>query len=99
MHRARTKLVTELRDKGLLIGNGLIGGRWVPAASGREFKVFDPAVDDDKESEASGVRVVLQVSEMGAEDAALAVEAAQRSAAAWRGTNMQVRTLKRTSAS
>lgn len=81
MIKAREKLAAKLVDKGLLNGNGLINGNWVPAVSGQEFPVLDPA---------TGFRVHY-VSAMGAEDAGRAVDAAAESFSSWKRKKMQAR--------
>lgn len=77
---ARKSLATELVQRGLLGGKGLIGGMWVPAVSGNSFAVLDPTTGAE----------VHHVSEMGAEDAGRAVGAASQSFAAWKDKTMQV---------
>ncbi|MGX6603496.1 NAD-dependent succinate-semialdehyde dehydrogenase [Micromonosporaceae bacterium Da 78-11] len=58
-----------------------IGGRWVPAASGRRFDVLDPATGD----------VITTVADGGEQDAAAAVDAAAEAGKAWAATPPRVR--------
>jgi succinate-semialdehyde dehydrogenase / glutarate-semialdehyde dehydrogenase len=53
-----------------------IGGKWVPAASGDRFDVYDPAT----------ASVIASVADGGVEDAMAAVDAADAAAAAWAAT-------------
>jgi succinate-semialdehyde dehydrogenase / glutarate-semialdehyde dehydrogenase len=58
-----------------------IGGKWVPAASGRRFDVLDPATGD----------VITTVADGGEPDAIAAVDAAADAAHAWASTPPRVR--------
>ena len=58
-----------------------IGGKWVPAASGRRFDVLDPATGD----------VITTVADGGEQDAVAAVDAAADAAQAWAATPPRVR--------
>lgn len=78
---ARKTLTTELLQRKLLPAKGLIGADWVPAISGRSFVVSDPSTSTE----------VQHVTEMGADDAQLAVGAAVQTFPAWKGKAMQVR--------
>lgn len=90
LHQARKNIAAELLQKGLLINEGLVGGRWICAASNKQFSVLDPAVAGEAASQA-GVLEVHRVSDMGAEEAEMAVEAAALSFASWKGKHMQAR--------
>ncbi|MEU0969594.1 NAD-dependent succinate-semialdehyde dehydrogenase [Streptomyces sp. NPDC005917] len=57
-------------------GDVFLGGRWLPAAGGRTYPVYDPATGD----------LVREVSAAGPEDARAAIEAAESAAAGWRAT-------------
>lgn len=81
MQKARNSLATKLLECGLLRSHGLIGGSWVPAASGNRFDVLDPATGFE----------VQQVAAMGAEDAERAIGVAAESFAGWKGKMMHVR--------
>jgi succinate-semialdehyde dehydrogenase/glutarate-semialdehyde dehydrogenase len=58
-----------------------IGGKWVPASSGKRFDVLDPATGD----------VIATVADGGEPDAAAAVDAAAAAGAAWAATAPRVR--------
>jgi succinate-semialdehyde dehydrogenase / glutarate-semialdehyde dehydrogenase len=58
-----------------------IGGKWVPAASGRRFDVIDPATGD----------VIATVADGDEQDAVSAVDAAAGAARAWAATPPRVR--------
>lgn len=81
MKKARKSLTAKLLDCGLLRSQGLIGGRWVPAASGNHFDVIDPTTGFE----------VQQVAAMGAEDAKRAIGVAAESFAGWKGKTINVR--------
>ncbi|MFI6659133.1 NAD-dependent succinate-semialdehyde dehydrogenase [Streptomyces sp. NPDC050523] len=57
-------------------GDLLVGGRWLPAADGRTYPVYDPATGE----------VIREVSSAGPRDAHAAIEAARSAAADWRAT-------------
>lgn len=61
--------------------NGLIAGRWVGAASGREFAVVNPATGE----------TIAMVANMGREDALLAVQAAHEALPKWRAATPRER--------
>jgi succinate-semialdehyde dehydrogenase/glutarate-semialdehyde dehydrogenase len=58
-----------------------IGGKWVPASSGKRFDVLDPATGD----------VIATVADGGESDAMAAVDAAAAAGAAWAATAPRVR--------
>lgn len=63
----------DLKDPSLFTEACLIGGRWIPAESGRSLDVTDPATGE----------VLGQVPAMGAKEARLAVEAAAAALKDW----------------
>ncbi len=67
-----TSPLAQLADGGLLKSAALIDGRWVTGS--RRFAVVDPA---------TGARLI-EVANLGADDAALAIAAANRAWPAWR---------------
>jgi len=72
----------RLEISGLLTeGTHLIGGEWVPAASGETIDVIDPATQD----------LLLRVPRGGAEDIDAAVRAAAAAFPAWRDTSPAAR--------
>lgn len=79
--KARVSLRATLVETGLLRTKGLINGKWLSAASGKTFKVHDPATDTE----------VASVASFGEADAKLAVSAAEQSFDAWRSKTLQVR--------
>jgi succinate-semialdehyde dehydrogenase/glutarate-semialdehyde dehydrogenase len=58
-----------------------LGGKWVPAASGSRFDVYDPATGD----------VIASVADGTVEDAMAAVDAADAAAASWAATAPRAR--------
>jgi succinate-semialdehyde dehydrogenase / glutarate-semialdehyde dehydrogenase len=68
----------ELRTK------GLIAGRWVGAASGREFAVSNPATG----------QTIAMVANMGREEAAAAIEAAYEALPKWRAATSKERSAR-----
>ncbi|MEU6096945.1 NAD-dependent succinate-semialdehyde dehydrogenase [Streptomyces sp. NPDC047079] len=68
--------IDTIAEAPLAEGDVFIGGRWLPAADGRTFPVYDPATAD----------LVREVSAAGPDDARAAVEAARAAAASWRTT-------------
>lgn len=81
MQKVRQSLIKELSEAGVLRSDGLIGGVWTKAASGKLFAVVDPATGDE----------VTHVPAMAAADAEKAVGAAAESFAQWKAKTMQVR--------
>ena len=63
---------------------GFINGQWVAAASGKTFAVFNPA---------NGERVA-EVANMGRDDCLLAIDAADRALAGWKGKTAKERSQK-----
>ncbi|MEU1408258.1 NAD-dependent succinate-semialdehyde dehydrogenase [Streptomyces sp. NPDC005728] len=68
--------IDALAKAPLADGDVFRGGRWLPAADGRTYPVYDPATGEQ----------VRWVSAAGAEDARAALEGAQEAAAGWRAT-------------
>ncbi len=64
---------TEIADKTLVRNFAYVGGRWIAAASGATFRVTDPA---------TGLELGL-VSSLSADEATVAVDAAQAAFAGW----------------
>lgn len=73
--------LARLNDRRLLRELGYVGGRWTAAGRTESFEVRDPA---------SGT-LVARVARLGADEAALAVEAAQQAFAPWRALMPQDR--------
>ena len=63
----------QLNDPSLLVTKAFIGGAWVDADSGQTFDVIDPATGD----------VVASVADVGAEETARAIDAAEAAQAGW----------------
>ncbi|MEU4928128.1 NAD-dependent succinate-semialdehyde dehydrogenase [Streptomyces yokosukanensis] len=68
--------IDTLAKAPLADGDVFLGGRWLPAADGRTYPVYDPATGEP----------VRRVSDAGAEDARAALAAAEEAAAGWRAT-------------
>ena len=68
--------IDALAKAPLADGDLFLGGRWLPAADGRTYPVYDPATGEP----------LRWVSAAGAGDARAAVEAAEEAAAGWRAT-------------
>ncbi|KOV56171.1 NAD-dependent succinate-semialdehyde dehydrogenase [Streptomyces sp. MMG1121] len=68
--------IDTLAKAPLADGDVFLGGRWLPAADGRTYPVYDPATGEP----------VRWVSDAGAEDARAALAAAEEAAAGWRAT-------------
>ncbi|MFJ9820111.1 NAD-dependent succinate-semialdehyde dehydrogenase [Streptomyces sp. NPDC101151] len=68
--------IDTLAKAPLADGDVFLGGRWLPAADGRTYPVYDPASGEP----------VRQVSAAGPEDARAALTTAERAAAGWRAT-------------
>lgn len=68
-----TDLSTLLNDPSLLTGKAYIAGEWVDAADGATFPVTNPARGD----------TLIEVADMGVEDARRAIEAAQTAQKDW----------------
>jgi succinate-semialdehyde dehydrogenase/glutarate-semialdehyde dehydrogenase len=66
--------IDTLAKAPLADGDVFLGGRWLPAADGRTYPVYDPATGEP----------VRRVSAAGAEDARAALAAAEEAAAGWR---------------
>jgi succinate-semialdehyde dehydrogenase / glutarate-semialdehyde dehydrogenase len=64
----------RLRERGLLLDKGCVGGKWVGADSGETFDVVDPATGD----------VLARVPRMGLAETRRAIEAAAEAYPAWR---------------
>jgi succinate-semialdehyde dehydrogenase/glutarate-semialdehyde dehydrogenase len=64
-----------LRERGLLLERGLIGGRWVGSDHGRTFPVLDPATAEE----------LARVPRMGTAETRRAVEVARDAFPVWRG--------------
>ncbi|MFG3200739.1 NAD-dependent succinate-semialdehyde dehydrogenase [Streptomyces sp. NPDC048192] len=68
--------IDALAKAPLADGDVFLGGRWLPAADGRTYPVYDPATGEP----------LRWVSDGGAEDARAALAAAGEAAAGWRAT-------------
>jgi succinate-semialdehyde dehydrogenase/glutarate-semialdehyde dehydrogenase len=66
--------VVRLRERGLLLDKGCVGGKWLGADSGDTFDVVDPATGD----------VLTRVPRMGLAETRRAIEAAAEAYPAWR---------------
>ncbi|MEY4083702.1 MAG: hypothetical protein RL483_1071 [Pseudomonadota bacterium] len=71
----------ELKEAALLRTQGYVGGQWLGAQDGRLFEVHDPATGE----------CLVQVSNQGAAEALLAIEAAQAALEAWRAKTAKER--------
>ena len=74
-------MTLQLKDMGLLKGQGAIDGKWVDADSGRRFAVTDPA----------NGRHIADVADMGVAETRRAIEAAARALPAWRAKTAKER--------
>lgn len=64
----------RLREQGLLLDKGHVGGKWIDADSGETFEVVDPATGE----------VLAQVPRMGVAETRRAIEAAAGAYPEWR---------------
>ncbi|KAJ5601456.1 hypothetical protein N7510_010990 [Penicillium lagena] len=71
----------EFKDPSLVETRAYVGGKWIEAASGKTFPVFDP--EDDKE--------IIQVTDMNREDARSAIEVAQKAFESYKRTGHRER--------
>ena len=71
----------QLNDPTLLRTRALIGGEWVDADSGATFDVVDPATGE----------LVASVADLGAEETARAIDAADDALASWRALTAKQR--------
>jgi succinate-semialdehyde dehydrogenase/glutarate-semialdehyde dehydrogenase len=74
-------MTLQLKDMGLLKGQGAIDGKWVDADSGRRFAVTDPA----------NGRHIADVADMGVAETRRAIDAAARALPAWRAKTAKER--------
>jgi succinate-semialdehyde dehydrogenase/glutarate-semialdehyde dehydrogenase len=64
----------RINDRGLVLAKSYIDGEWVAAADGATFAVHDPATD----------QLLVSVANLGAQEAARAIAAAERALPGWR---------------
>ncbi len=74
-------MTLQLKEMQLLRNQGFIDGKWVPADSGKTFKVTNPASGE----------TIVEVADMGAAETRRAIDAANRALPAWRAKTAKER--------
>ncbi|MEK9719546.1 MAG: aldehyde dehydrogenase family protein, partial [Quisquiliibacterium sp.] len=74
-------MTLQLKEMQLLRNQGFIDGKWVPADSGKTFKVTNPATGE----------TIVEVADMGAAETRRAIDAANRALPAWRAKTAKER--------